>query len=111
MALRQRPNERSISPVKASAAEPPVQRRRIHVGKLFSGAADTTNPVQITISATGVTPSFARMTSAGLCQINLTIPSLRTGNVPIIAAVGGAQTQSGMVIALQLGRSPSAAGK
>jgi uncharacterized protein (TIGR03437 family) len=42
------------------------------------------------------------MTSAGLYQINLTIPAgLGTGDVSLVASVGGSQTEAGVVIALQ----------
>lgn len=74
----------------------------VPAGQLYSGAADTANAVQIMIGATAVTPSFAGLTSAGLYQINLTIPAgLGTGSVPIVATVGGVQTQSGVSISLQ----------
>ena len=49
-----------------------------------------------------VTPSFAGLSSAGLYQINLTIPAgLGTGDQALVATVGGLQTQSGVVISLQ----------
>jgi uncharacterized protein (TIGR03437 family) len=47
-----------------------------------------------------VTPSFSGISSAGLYQINLTIPAgLSTGDVSLAATVGGAQTSA--VISLQ----------
>jgi uncharacterized protein (TIGR03437 family) len=58
--------------------------------------------VHLTIGSTAVTPSFAGLTSAGLYQINLTIPAgLGTGDVSLLASVGGAQTPSQVVISLQ----------
>jgi uncharacterized protein (TIGR03437 family) len=64
-----------------------------HTGQLFSGAAPTTNPVSLAINNAKVTPSFAGLSGAGLYQINLTIPSgAGTGNVPLVASVGGVQT-------------------
>jgi uncharacterized protein (TIGR03437 family) len=49
-----------------------------------------------------VTPSFAGLSSAGLYQINITIPSgLGAGEVALVGTVGGAQTQSGVLISLQ----------
>jgi len=49
-----------------------------------------------------VTPSFAGLSSAGLYQINVTIPAnLATGDLPLVATVGGVQTQPGVVISLQ----------
>jgi len=49
-----------------------------------------------------VTPIFAGLSSAGLYQINLTIPSgLGTGDVKLTGIVTGVQTQSGVMISLQ----------
>ena len=74
----------------------------VPAGHAFSGAAATTNSVQVKIGDTSVTPSFAGISGAGLYQINLTIPQgLGTGDKPLAATVGGAQTQSFVVIALQ----------
>lgn len=70
-------------------------------GQPFSGSAPTTNPVTVRINNVAVTPSYAGETSAGLYQLNLTIPpSLGTGDVPLQAAVGGVQTQPNVVISL-----------
>jgi uncharacterized protein (TIGR03437 family) len=74
----------------------------VPAGQLFSGAAATTNEVRLLIGATSVTPSFAGLVSAGLYQLNVTIPaSLGTGDQGLAAIVGGAETQSGAVISLQ----------
>jgi len=71
-------------------------------GQLFSSTAPTTNPVNLLINNVSVTPSFAGLSSAGLYQINLTVPAgPSTGDVPLVATVGGVQTQSGVVISLQ----------
>jgi uncharacterized protein (TIGR03437 family) len=71
-------------------------------GQLYSGAAPTTNPVQLTIGGTPVAPIFAGLSSAGLYQINVTIPpGLGAGDVKLTGIVAGAQTQSGVVISLQ----------
>jgi uncharacterized protein (TIGR03437 family) len=71
-------------------------------GQAFSGAASTTNPVQLLINNVGVTPSFAGLSSAGVYQINVTVPAgLGTGDVPLVATVVGAQTATGVVISLQ----------
>ena len=71
-------------------------------GQAFSGAAATTSPVHLLINNVGVTPSFAGLSGAGLDQINLTVPpGLGTGDVPLVATVGGAQTATGVVISLQ----------
>jgi uncharacterized protein (TIGR03437 family) len=74
----------------------------VPAGEPFSGSAPTTNPVSLLINKVRVTPSFVGLSSAGLYQINLTIPvGLGTGDVSLMLSVGGSQTQSGVVISLQ----------
>jgi len=74
----------------------------VAAGALFSGVAATTNPVTLSINNVSVTPSFAGESSAGLYQINLTIPpGLGAGDMTLQASVGGAQTQPTVVISLQ----------
>jgi uncharacterized protein (TIGR03437 family) len=71
-------------------------------GQPYSGAAATTDPVTLFINTVSVTPAFAGLSSAGLYQINLTLPAgLGTGDVPLMATVGGVETPSGVVISLQ----------
>jgi len=58
--------------------------------------------VTLRINNVAVTPSFAGLSSAGLYQLNLTVPSgLGTGDVSLQAGVGGVQTPAGVVISLQ----------
>jgi uncharacterized protein (TIGR03437 family) len=74
----------------------------VPAGQSFSGAAQTTNTVQLSIGGTSVLPSFSGLSSAGLYQLNVTIPAgLMTGDQSLSATVGGAQTQPGVVISLQ----------
>ena len=74
----------------------------IRAGQVFSGSAPTTNSVALRMSGVNVIPTFAGLSSAGLYQINLTLPAgLGTGEVPLLATVGGIQTQTGVVISLQ----------
>ncbi len=74
----------------------------VPAGKAFSGTADTTNPVHLTIGSKHVTPSFAGLSAAGIYQINLTIPAgSGTGDLPLVATVEGAETQPGVVISLK----------
>jgi uncharacterized protein (TIGR03437 family) len=74
----------------------------VPAGHAFSGAAPAVNPVQITIGATALTPTFAGVTQAGLFQFNLTLPpGLGTGDVALSGLVGGVQTPAGVVISLQ----------
>jgi uncharacterized protein (TIGR03437 family) len=74
----------------------------VPAGQVYSSAAPTTNPVTVLINNVSVKPAFAGLSSAGLYQINLTIPAgLGTGDVPLLAMVGGAQTQTTVVVSLQ----------
>jgi uncharacterized protein (TIGR03437 family) len=61
-----------------------------------------TAPVTLLINGTAVTPSFTGITEAGTFQINLTIPpALGTGDLTIVALVGGMQTPNGILISAQ----------
>jgi uncharacterized protein (TIGR03437 family) len=74
----------------------------VAAGASFSGAASTTNAVSLRINNVSVTSSFAGLSGAGLYQINFTVPAgLGTGDVALVAAVGGASTQPSVVISLQ----------
>lgn len=79
-------------------------------GRSFSGAAATNSPVAVLINYVSVAPSFAGLSSAGLYQLDLTIPSgIGSGDVSIQATTGGALTQPGVEISLQtvpVGTSP-----
>jgi len=71
-------------------------------GQAYSGGAPTTNPVQLSVNNVAVTPSFTGITSAGLYQINLTLPAgLGTGDIPLVATAGGMQTPSTVVLSVQ----------
>jgi len=74
----------------------------VPAGQPFSGAAATVAPVTVYLNGISITPTFAGMSSAGLYQLNITIPSgLPTGDVFLQATVSDSQTPSGAVIALQ----------
>lgn len=74
----------------------------VPAGHTYTGAAQTTGLVQISINNIAVTPAFSGITSAGLFQINLQIPSgLGVGDVALRAAAGGLQTPSTVLISLQ----------
>jgi uncharacterized protein (TIGR03437 family) len=71
-------------------------------GQVFSGAAPATNPVSLLINNVSVTPLFAGLSGAGLYQLNVVIPpGLGTGDVPLVASVGGVRTPLGVVISLR----------
>jgi uncharacterized protein (TIGR03437 family) len=58
--------------------------------------------VSLRINNVSVNPSYAGLSAAGLYQINLTVPAgLGTGDVALVATVGGASTQPNVVISLQ----------
>jgi uncharacterized protein (TIGR03437 family) len=74
----------------------------VPAGQAFSGSAPTTYPVNLLVNKVSVTPAFAGLSSAGLYQINLAVPAgLGTGDVSLVATVGGVQTPTGIVISLQ----------
>ncbi len=61
-----------------------------------------TSPVNMLINGVPVTPSFVGITEAGTFQINLTIPpAVGTGDLTIVALVGGMQTPNGVLISAQ----------
>ena len=71
-------------------------------GQVFSGAAATTAPLGLSINNVNVTPLFAGLSGAGLYQINFVVPAnAGSGDVPLVATVGGVRTQAGVVMSLQ----------
>jgi len=73
----------------------------VPAGKPFSGAAPVNNPISLYINNIFVVPSFVGLSSAGLYQINLNVPSgLGAGEVSIKAMVGGIETQPGVLFSL-----------
>jgi uncharacterized protein (TIGR03437 family) len=74
----------------------------VSAGQVFFGTAPTTNPVGLRIGSSSVVSTFAGLSGAGVCQINLTVPEgLGTGDVSLVATVGGEQTPRNVVISLQ----------
>ncbi len=74
----------------------------VPAGQVYSGAAPTNDTVNLYINNIPVKTTFAGISSAGVYQINLRVPyGLGTGDVPLLARVGGAQTQPGVVISLE----------
>jgi len=66
----------------------------VPAGKAFSGSAPVDDGVTVYINNVGVKPTFVGISSAGLYQINLVVPSgLGDGEVPIMAMAGGMQTE------------------
>ena len=74
----------------------------VPAGEAFSGAAATTNPVNILINNMNIASIFAGLSGAGLYQINVMIPpGLGSGDLSLKAIVGGMQTPSNVVVSLQ----------
>jgi uncharacterized protein (TIGR03437 family) len=74
----------------------------ILAGQPFSGAAPTNKTVVLRINFQNVTPTFSGLVSAGLYQINFTVPAgLGTGDVLLTATAGVGQTPLDTVISLQ----------
>jgi uncharacterized protein (TIGR03437 family) len=74
----------------------------VPAGQVFTGTAVTTNTVGLKIGGTPVITLGAGEGSAGLYQVNVTIPAgLGTGDMALVATVGGVQTQAGVLITLQ----------
>ena len=75
----------------------------VPAGKAYSGDAATTNSIELLINNIAVAPAFSGITSPGLYQINVVpVPAgLGIGDVPLLATVGGFNTQSGVVLFLQ----------
>jgi uncharacterized protein (TIGR03437 family) len=70
-------------------------------GQAYSGAAKATYGVYLTVNKQQVVPSFAGLVSAGLYQINFTMPAgLGTGDVPITINISSTVTPAGPVISL-----------
>jgi len=61
----------------------------VPAGRTFSGAAPLVSPLSLTLGERVVKPTFVGVVSAGLYQLNLTLPSgLGTGDVPVYATIG-----------------------
>ena len=74
----------------------------VPAGKTFVGAARITNSIAIFLNNVLVQPIFVGLSSAGLYQINLTVPdNLGQGDVPIQVRVGGQQSPAGVLFSLQ----------
>ena len=73
----------------------------VPAGKAFTGAAPINGTLTLYINNVPVRPSFVGLSSAGLFQINLTVPpGLGDGEVPILAMIGGMQTQAKVLFSL-----------
>ncbi|HVW86260.1 MAG TPA: hypothetical protein VHB50_16345, partial [Bryobacteraceae bacterium] len=83
----------------------------VPAGQPFSGAARIDNDLTLSINSVNVHPDFVGLSSSGLYQVNLTVPTgLGEGLVPIEASVGGMRTQPKVVFPLGLTTIPISSG-
>jgi uncharacterized protein (TIGR03437 family) len=74
----------------------------VAAGQVFTGVAPTVSPVTVSIGGANANVSFAGLTSAGLYQINVTIPTgLPSGDQAVQATVNGNVTLTGPVVTVQ----------
>jgi uncharacterized protein (TIGR03437 family) len=59
------------------------------------------NSVQVAIGGQAASVAYAGLVGPGLYQINATVPNLPDGDSAVLAAVAGAQTQTGALITIQ----------
>jgi uncharacterized protein (TIGR03437 family) len=71
-------------------------------GQLVTTAEPLANSVTITIGGVRANVEFAGLVESGLYQFNVTVPStLPSGDAPVVAAIGGVQSQSLVSITIQ----------
>jgi uncharacterized protein (TIGR03437 family) len=71
-------------------------------GPLVTTAGPLANSVTITIGGVRANVEFAGLVESGLYQFNVTVPStLPSGDAPVVAAIGGVQSQSLVSITIQ----------
>ena len=74
-------------------------------GRVFSGSTATANAVSVTIGGVAVPQAnvkFSGVVEAGLYQLNIVMPSnLGSGDKAIVATVGGAQSQTNILLSVQ----------
>jgi len=67
--------------------------------KLVTHAASLANSVTILIGGQQAQVSFAGLSGSGLDQFNVTVPAtLADGDQPVVARIGGVQTQGGVLV-------------
>lgn len=70
----QRSQRESATPLYDSVQGSAQPARQCRLARPFPGVAPTTNSVALLVNSVSVTPSFAGLSGAGLCQLNLTVP-------------------------------------
>jgi len=77
-------------------ANPPVP-----TGQLISTPSVLANAVQMTIGGMPASVGFAGLVAPGLYQFNVTVPNLPNGDAAVLATIGGASTQTGVMVTVQ----------
>jgi uncharacterized protein (TIGR03437 family) len=67
-------------------------------GEVFSGAAPLVDPISVTIGGFKAPVTFAGLATAGLYQVNVTVPTLPPGDQSIMLTVNGISSQLGLLI-------------
>jgi uncharacterized protein (TIGR03437 family) len=71
-------------------------------GHVFLGVYETATKVTVTIGGLNATVEWAGLVSPGLVQLNVTVPvGLPTGDVLVVATVGGVQSRGAVLIPVQ----------
>ncbi len=73
----------------------------VPAGAVYNGVAPTISPVTVTIGGKPATVLFAGLVGAGLYQITVTVPKAPSGDEPLIAKAGTAQTQASIAVTVQ----------
>jgi uncharacterized protein (TIGR03437 family) len=68
---------------------------------LVTTPAALANSVQVTMGGQAAPVAYAGLTAAGLYQLNVTVPNLPDGDSPVLARVGGVQSQVGVLLTVQ----------
>jgi uncharacterized protein (TIGR03437 family) len=74
----------------------------VPAGKVFTGTAQTTNTVSVSIGNVPANVAFSGINGfTGLYQINVQVPSAGIGDQSLLASVAGTQTQPAVYVTLQ----------
>lgn len=63
-------------------------------GEVVSNSSPLLNPVTIRVGQSSAQVLYAGMTGAGVCQFNLVVPYLLSGEYPVVAEIAGVRTSS-----------------
>ena len=69
--------------------------------QLVATPAVLANSVQVTIGGVAATVVYAGLVESGLYQLNVTVPALPNGDAPVLAAIGGVSSQTGVSVTVQ----------